>query len=45
MWNYPDVIVSGLHIWYVNIGSVNGLVPSANKPLPELTLTQFYVIM
>ena len=29
----------------VNIGSGNGLVPSGNKPLPELMLTQFYVAM
>ena len=27
----------------VNIGSGNGLVPLANKPLPEPMLTQIYV--
>ena len=26
--------------WLVNIGSGNGLVPSGNKSLPELMLTQ-----
>ena len=29
--------------WRVNIGLRNGLVPSGNKPLPELMLTQIYV--
>ena len=27
----------------VKIGSGNGLVPSGNKPLPELMLTQIFV--
>ena len=27
----------------LNIGSGNGLVPSGNKPLPQLSLTQIYV--
>ena len=31
------VIVSGYYWWLVNIGSGNGLVLSANKPLPEPT--------
>ena len=29
--------------WQVNIASGNGLVPSGNKPLPEVILTQIYV--
>ena len=29
----------------VNIGQDNGLVPSGDKPLPELMLTQYYVII
>ena len=41
LWNYPQVIVSEPHWWYVNIGSGYGLVPSGNKPLPELMFTQF----
>ena len=28
--------------WEVNIGSGNGLVPSGNKALPEMMLTQIY---
>ena len=35
--------VNGLCWWQVNIGSGNGLVPSGNKPLPELMFTQIYV--
>ena len=31
------------HLWIVNIGSGNGLVPSGNKPLPEPLLTHIYV--
>ena len=32
--------VTELHLWSVNIGSGNGLVPSGSKPLPEPMLTQ-----
>ena len=39
LWNYPQMNVTRLHWWYVNIGSGNGLVPIGNKPLPELMLT------
>ena len=42
-WNCPQLIVTGYHWWYVNIGSGNGLVPSGSRPLPKLMLTQFYV--
>ena len=35
LWNCPDMNITGLHWWSVNIGSGNGLVPSGNKPLPE----------
>ena len=31
--------------WDVNIGSGNGLVPSGNKPLPEIMLTAIYVVV
>ena len=31
------------HLWLVNTVSINGLVPSGNKPLPEPILTQIYV--
>ena len=41
--NCPDMNVTGLHWWSVNIGSGNGLVPSGNKPLPEPMLTQINV--
>ena len=40
LWNCPDMNITGLHWWLVNIGSGNGLVPSSNKPLPEPVLTQ-----
>ena len=40
LWNYPNMNVTGLHWWSVNIGSGNGLVPSGTKPLPEPMLTQ-----
>ena len=40
LWNCHDMNVIGLHWCSVNIGSGNGLVPSGNKPLPELMLTQ-----
>ena len=33
----------GLHWWWVNIGSGNGLVQSGNKPLPEPKLTPIYI--
>ena len=42
-WNCPNINVTGLHWWSVNIGSGNGLVPSGNKPLPEPMLTQISV--
>ena len=35
---------TGPHLWDVNIGSGNGLLPSGNKPLPEPMLTQIYVV-
>ena len=38
--NCPNMNVTGLHWWSVNIGSGSGLVPSGNKPLPESMLTQ-----
>ena len=40
LWNCPNMNVTGLHWWSVNIGSGSGLVPSGNKPLPEPMLTQ-----
>ena len=40
VWNCPNMNVTGLHWWSVNIGSGNGLVPSGNKPLPEPVLIQ-----
>ena len=43
VWNCPQVNATGLHWWYVNIGSGNGLVPSGNKPLPEPMLIQIFV--
>ena len=33
LWNCPNMSVTELHWWSVNIGSGNGLVPSGNKPL------------
>ena len=44
LWNCPNMNVTGLHWWSVNIGSGNGLVPSGNKPVPEPMLTQIYVV-
>ena len=40
-----EIALKGVNVirpygWLVNIGSVNGLVPSGNKPLPEPMLTQ-----
>ena len=43
LWNCPNMNVTGLHWWSVNIASGNGLVPSDNKPLPEQMLTQISV--
>ena len=43
LWNWPNMNVTGLHWWSLNIGSGNGLVPSGNKPLPEPILTHIYV--
>ena len=40
LWIFSNMNVSGLHLWSVNIGSGNGLVPSGNKPLLEPILTQ-----
>ena len=40
LWNCPDMNVTELHWWSLNIGSGNGLVPPGNKPLPEPMLTQ-----
>ena len=34
------VIVTGQYRWLLNIGSGNGLLPSSNKPLPELMLSE-----
>ena len=31
------------HYWEINIGSGSGMLPSGNKVLPELMLTQIYV--
>ena len=42
LWNCPNMKVTGLHWWSVNVGSGNGLVPSGNKPLPEPMLTQTF---
>ena len=42
LWNFPQVIVIGLHWLLVNIGSGNGWVPSGNKPLPEPMLTKIF---
>ena len=35
--------VTGPHWWHVNTGSGNGMVPSVNKPLPELLLAKIYL--
>ena len=32
------------HWWWVSIGSGNGLVVTGNKPLPQLMMTQIYVV-
>ena len=43
LWNCYQVYATTPRWSLVNIGSGNGLVPSGNKPLPELMLTQIYV--
>ena len=43
IWNSPQVVVTRLYWWLVNIGSGNGLVPSGNKPLPEPMLSKITV--
>ena len=43
LWNCPHLNDIIPH-WKVNIGWGDGLLPSDNKPLPELMLTQFSVI-
>ena len=43
LWYCPNMKVTRLHRWSVNIGSGNGLVPSGNKPLPEPMVTQICV--
>ena len=45
LWSCPNMNVTGLHWWSVNIGSGNGLVLSGNKPLPEPMLTQISVVI
>ena len=40
LWNCPNMNVTGLQWWSVDIGSGDGLVPSGNKPSPEPMLTQ-----
>ena len=44
-WNCPNMNVTRLQWWSVNIGSGNGLVPSGNKPLHEPMLTEISVII
>ena len=34
-WNSPPMTFTGPYLWWINIGSGNGVVPSGNKPLPE----------
>ena len=41
IWNCSQVNVTRPYSWEFNIG--NGLMPSGNKPLPELILTRFHV--
>ena len=43
LWNCPNMNVTGLKLWKVNIGSGNGLVPSGNKSLSEPMLTHISV--
>ena len=39
----PQMNVTGPYLWYISIGSGNGLVPLGNKQLHEPMLTQIYV--
>ena len=41
--NCPNMNVTGHRWWSVNIGSVNGLVQSGNKPLPEPVRNHIFV--
>ena len=43
LWNCPNMNVTGLHWWSVNIDLGSGMVLSGNKPLPEPMLTQIFV--
>ena len=43
MWNCPHVNATKYHLWWANIGSGHGLVPSGNKPLPEPMLNELYM--
>ena len=43
LWNCPNINVTGLHWWSVNIGAGNGLLPDGTKPLPAPMLTQISV--
>ena len=43
LWGCLQMSASESHWWWVNIGSDNGLVASADKPLPEPILTQIYI--
>ena len=43
LWNRPNINVTGLHWWSVNIDSGNGLVPSCKKPFTEPILTHISV--
>ena len=40
--NCPEMNTTISHLWFVNIGSGNGLEPSGNKPLPKPMLTMLY---
>ena len=41
LWNCPQVSLADLHR-YVNIDLGIGLVPSGNKPLPELIYNEIF---
>ena len=43
MWNCSEINATEPCWYYVDIGLSYSLVPSDNKPLPELMLTQIYV--
>ena len=43
LWKCHQVYATEQLWWYANIGLGNGLLPSGNKPLPELMLTQMYI--